>query len=1569
MKPFFEIDYFHDYLSPELTDHLLKSATPIEGVEGMAEVGTGGGLETAESLKFVSEIYSQIKGDLNRVLQQRRIDRKFIDERTIACSAFNTSLEREITDADYKTVLGLEDYNGRIVFGPKGPHYCLSRNTNGDQALAIAPIPDFLKGPHVTLFGPPDSAKLAVNAMNSYHRKIKNEPEIVQKLLSQQSLTPMWGADDEDSKTPIRKNLIEAALNLAACFDKTLKVKDEDKTYELASDHLALPIKRFPGLALPCTFLFQNRNPIPLHLYDFALHLFRNWKDPKALVFYVPKLENEEEAAYISKMIAAAEALLKAKFPLYSPGTVRLMIVLENPRAIVRVNEIIDNLYPYFVGASLGWHDFLASTARIFKEDSHYRIPVKADPNIVIKYIKASHHLLANVVGDRGGIKVGGMYGILPLDSDPQSASFQMTLFGFFKDVITQMKRELTGFWVAHPDFVRLGLALVEAWKQQAGKQNNSLDLLVTALLKPDYHKPILEFIHGPDIVGLSETDENYVRSLIVANIKESDFISNNHPEEIRYNVFQSLQYLTDWLCGNGCVALPSHVNGVSVRVMDDLATAERSRWEVWHELYHGRFPKGEFIKIVHEEMHFIRKDLSYHDSMVGDKMVPGKIVQVKWTNETARWYPVALNLMLQLMTDPKPVEFATELLLPFTIESIRSSEDPWVKALDLMPEKYKLPDEVHRLNFHFGNCGSLNFAQNMAQCYVMNTKFAKSLILAFTKKDILNAAYFHGNIGEAKASLDPQAAKEQNGVLSSDLQQRKELLNLGEIYLKKFGFKFLISAKGKSGDDILAALKNRLQRSSADELAAAREALWEITRKRMLETPLDKIRNTINDLLEKHKIVGASVAVNFFETTQTLSFGDRRKGEGPVQSETFFEIASLSKPLASAFCLEFLKKNNITLDSSVNSLFAATSSPFRLSSDQVQIQHLLNHTALNGHYIQGYSLNKPIPTWPELLKSVEVLNEPGAKFSYSGSGFLVLEYLIETLTGKKIQEISYPFFAGLGLSNLTFNLKNIPGKNYACGYFDNQKEVPGTRLQFPAFAAGGLGSSKDMAQFLVHLTRAYHQINGSGPISHDTAVEMLHGVDKGSFEFIGAKMGLGIFVAEAGDNKIAIHQGANEGFRALFLHCFSGPDCGKGFVIFANGDNAAVHCIARIAHELIKSLKISGIDTTKFYDQFNSEKIVQEQIVNQGYKKMIFDAFIPCRPDPIVEIGPVDSLAKFNLVVGAKILSVTAERFARAENLISPFEPVFDPQLFCAQGKVMDSWESERHNPSDKHTIEFQMLKAAPIRFIRVSTKFHDGNHVDAIEVWGFNEVGKKWDVLLQKQPLIGHGQLRVKQDSAVNQEAYSKIRVNVYPDGGLTRLGLYSKLPPDEIQNYKSSSEACGEKFTDKIPKSHKPLTIPYSPSEVEIERNFAKSIAKHHSINMASSAFGGQIISASNQHYGPAVQVLSPFPPIHMFDGFESARSRNPGHFEELVLKLGKPTKIRAVIFDFKYFVNNNPYAISVYGWQENEWIEIAKKTNVKAFAGNVKQIQFSGNQLLEKIKVRIYPDGGIHRISVF
>jgi malate synthase len=1529
LKPFFEIPYYHDYISPSLAKKLLSESRSVDGVDGLKQVGESGGLEDRKSLDFLCKVYTKLKPNLGKVLNQRIVDRKFIDERVSACSEFNDQMGREISDGDYKTILGLEDGKGRVILGPLQNTYCRP------AGKPIAPVPDFLKGPHVTLFGPPDSAKMSINAMNAYHRKLKNEPAIVEELLSRQDIVPKWGADDEDSKTPLRRDLISAGENLTNCFKQTIRIPGDEK-YVLAKDHLALPIKRFPGLALPASFLFLHENPIPLHIYDFVLHLFHNWKNPQALVFYVPKLESEEEAGYIHKMVSTSESMIKDLHPEYVLGSVRLMIVLENPRAILRTHEIMDALYPYFVGASLGWHDYLGSTARLFKEDSHYRIPVKADPDIVIKYIKASHLLLADVVGSRGGIKVGGMYGILPQDPALDSPSFQMTLLGFIKDVLTQMKRDLTGFWVAHPDFVRLGIALVTAWNEHKSKKPEALKTLVTSLLAKEHHQEILSFISAQDIEGLDKDDSNYVRSLIVADIKESDFIANNHPDEIRYNVFQALQYLTDWLSGNGCVALPAIVRGVPVRVMDDLATAERSRWEVWHELYHGRFSKADFVRIVHEEMNFIRKDLSNQQ----------KIVQVKWSEDSSRWYPVAQKIMLKLMTDAKPAEFATELLWPFTVDSIRNAKDPWAAIEAVDPGKLKLSPEIERLNYYFETCGSKRFAEAMAKNSFLDLQAVKNLIFSFTEEEIIEAASFHGDIGQTKKTLDAQAALEQSKVFAENEKVKEELKALGEEYKKKFGFKFLISAKEKSGSEILSVLKKRLTQAKIQETDEAKTALFEISQKRLQAHPIDSVNLQISDLLKKHKVIGSSVSVNQSNETQTLCFGDG------ISQNTRFQIASLSKSLASAFALEYFQNKNISIEQSVDSLFSQTKASFRIGNPDVKIKHLLSHSALNMHYVKGFDGKPPsageILLAPEKLgyEKIQTLGVPGKSFHYSGGGFLVLEHLLESLEGKSIDEDFLKFF------EISRDSKK------AQGYINDTK----TNLEFPFFAAGVWSSTQEVAQFLKDLSSAFSSLKGSGRISHDTAVQMLFGQDFGSRDFMGADMGLGIFVVDAGENRFSLHQGSNEGFRALFMQCFSGPDSGKGFVICANSDNNAVAFVAEVAQLLLKELKVSGIDFEKFQSQFDYSKLAQEQIVNLGYKQLLLSAFNPTLPPPTVHAQTTQSLARFNLLGESKILTCSNQKFALAENLISPFDPVFDPELFCPQGKVMDSWETVRHNPNEFDWLNLELKNPSSFNYAWISTKFHDGNQVEFVELLGRKNEQEEWQIFLDKVRMDGHSEIKIKLKDKT--EIYSQIQVRVYPDGGLTRLGLYQELPENEAEAF--SEGAVCKRFEEKIGKTQKPLSISYQPDQKEIKNNLAKLKGK---LDLASLAFGGKVIKVSNEHYGPAAQVISPFQPLHMFDGFESARSRKPGHFEEIVLELCEPSKISSLVFDFRYFVNNNPKAISIFGKKGNQWAELSPPVPVKAYAGNQKEIQVSSTEKFKELLVKVFPDGGIHRIHVY
>ena len=626
-------------------------------------------LEHRVVLSAMVEVYREVRDELALVLDRRIRDRAFLDTRTRALAAANAG--RSVHDPAYETALGAVDEEGRVVAGPRAPL--------AERRPVV--VPDFLKGAQVTLFGPPDGARMAINAMNAVHRRRPDEPPIVAELVGASGQVPRWGADSEDSKTPRRRALLEASENLAGCFDGSLSAVDPrtGRAYRLADSGRSIPIKRVVGLAIPDGHHLLDGSPLPLHLTELVQHIWLNRHRAEALSLYVPKLENEEEAAYVASLLRTIEASVARRDPDYRSGAIKVLVVFENPRAIFRIAEMADALHPYFVGGSLGWHDFLAATARLFRYDPGYRIPVKADPDIVINHIRESHRILVRDLGPIGALKIGGMYGILPSEGDPTSQTVSMV--GFIRDVVTQLKRGLDGYWVAHPDFVRVGLALVEAWRRGPA---TLAELVAALVLEPAELQRLQAFIDGPDAPGLAEADPRYLRAVLAAELGESNVIANHDPDEVRYNVFQALQYLADWLVGNGCVALPATLRTargetVFVRIMDDLATTERSRWELWAEVHHGRVSRALFERILEEEVAFLR----------GERVDMTRRVQIRWEGDAARWYPVGLRVLRQLVLSPNPPEFVTELLLPFTFDVVRDAADPWERATALCPGHY----------------------------------------------------------------------------------------------------------------------------------------------------------------------------------------------------------------------------------------------------------------------------------------------------------------------------------------------------------------------------------------------------------------------------------------------------------------------------------------------------------------------------------------------------------------------------------------------------------------------------------------------------------------------------------------------------------------------------------------------------------------------------------------------------------------------------------------------------------------------------------------------------------------
>ena len=358
---------------------------------------------------------------------------------------------------------------------------------------------------------------------------------------------------------------------------------------------------------------------------------------------------------------------MKRRHPDYPLQTVRVILVFENPRAIFRIREMGEALYPYFLGGSLGWHDFLASTARLFRHDPDYRIPVKADPDIVIRNIRESHAILVRDLGESGALKIGGMYGILYQSGDIES--FAACMVGYIRDVVTQLKRGLDGFWVAHPDFVRIGIALVEAWKQQqADPSGTVLHDLVRALVPIESeHAPLLAFIDGP----MSPASMSLIRTTCARSWPRSWASAPSSPMMTprRSGTTSFRRCSTSRTGSEGTAAWRCPRSSSS-----DRSQSLSASWMISPRPNGAAGRCGPRSRTVASASNSSSRSWRKRWTSFEAVRRPPPSAPRCAGREAARWYPLAIDLLRTLMTDPDPPEFVTELLMPYTFPCVRDT-------------------------------------------------------------------------------------------------------------------------------------------------------------------------------------------------------------------------------------------------------------------------------------------------------------------------------------------------------------------------------------------------------------------------------------------------------------------------------------------------------------------------------------------------------------------------------------------------------------------------------------------------------------------------------------------------------------------------------------------------------------------------------------------------------------------------------------------------------------------------------------------------------------------------------
>ena len=350
-------------------------------------------------------------------------------------------------------------------------------------------------------------------------------------------------ADFEDATTPTWINLIEGHINLRDAIRRDITFDDakSGKHYQL-NDEIATLLVRPRGWHLPEVHILVDGNPMSGSLCDFGLYLFNNHAALKdrgtGPYFYLPKLENHLEARLWNDVFSYAEQELGI-----TPGTIKGTVLIETILAAFEMDEILYELRDHMGGLNCGRWDYIFSFIKKFSNRPDFVLPDRDQVSMVRDFLRAYTQLTIKTCHRRNAHAIGGMAAQIPNRHDANANAEALS------KVRTDKEREATdghdGTWVAHPGLVPIALEQFDTHM----KESNQI-----ARKRQDVNVSAADLLQVPD-----------------GTITEKG---------LRHNISVGIQYIESWLGGTGWVPL--------YNLMEDAATAEICRAQVWQWLKHG---------------------------------------------------------------------------------------------------------------------------------------------------------------------------------------------------------------------------------------------------------------------------------------------------------------------------------------------------------------------------------------------------------------------------------------------------------------------------------------------------------------------------------------------------------------------------------------------------------------------------------------------------------------------------------------------------------------------------------------------------------------------------------------------------------------------------------------------------------------------------------------------------------------------------------------------------------------------------------------------------------------------
>jgi malate synthase len=379
-------------------------------------------------------------------------------------------------------------------------------------------------------------------------------------------------ADFEDATSPTWANIVSGQANLADAVRRTIDWTDPltGKRYTLA-DRTATLIVRPRGLHLHEAHLQHRGRAVPAALVDFGLYLFHNAHALLAAgsgpYFYLPKLESHLEARWWDDVFTDAQNLLGLP-----RGTIRATVLIETLPAAFEMDEILHELRDHVVGLNCGRWDYIFSYIKKLRADGTRVLPDRSQVGMTQPFLRAYTQLLVRTSHRRGALAMGGMAAQIPVKDDPTRHAEAMEKVR--ADKLREVKDGHDGTWVAHPALVSIAREVFDA------------------------HMP------GPNQLHERREDVRVGAADLLAPPTGSHTVAG-----LRHNVRVGIRYLEAWLRGHGCVPLYD--------LMEDAATAEISRAQVWQWLAHGvTLDDGQpltherFEAVLWEEMEDLRREV-----------------------------------------------------------------------------------------------------------------------------------------------------------------------------------------------------------------------------------------------------------------------------------------------------------------------------------------------------------------------------------------------------------------------------------------------------------------------------------------------------------------------------------------------------------------------------------------------------------------------------------------------------------------------------------------------------------------------------------------------------------------------------------------------------------------------------------------------------------------------------------------------------------------------------------------------------------------------------------------------